>query len=158
MPFTENNQWSVFSSLVVAKRVADDDPILLLFFIIHAVLATTIHDNSIDFNNCRRRTKKAFAAKANAYNLKVAELQNAAKNEMIYKLGGLDLVHHFASSCKWPKFTPISLQKYSCSADLSSTKSGYTLSDMIGTVPRISRLVGANFDSLRLRTKNPNTL
>jgi hypothetical protein len=34
----------------------------------------------------------------------------------------------------------------------------YTLSDMIGTVPRFSRLVGANFVSLRLRTKNPNTL
>jgi len=34
----------------------------------------------------------------------------------------------------------------------------YTLSDKIGTFQRFSRLVGASFDSLRLRTKNPNTL
>ncbi len=48
----------------------------------------------------------------------------------------------FSSRYKWPKFAQTSLRKYSCSA----------------TTLRFSRLVGANFDSLRLRTKNQNTL
>jgi hypothetical protein len=54
----------------------------------------------------------------------------------------LELVQVSASSYKWSKFTPISLQKCSGSA----------------AILRFLRLIGANFSSLRHRTRILNKL
>jgi hypothetical protein len=56
------------------------------------------------------------------------------KTEAVVKYSILECVWIFYSRCKWPKFTPTSLRKYSCSA----------------ATLRFSRLAGANFDSFSL--------